>query len=638
MRWSVRHILLAYSVIILMTTVLLVGVVAYLTGKYAVEYLAQKTMSRQSQQLQEYTQSLLDSAIRPSRILSERLQPPPDRAQLASLYPEFRRLAHAYPELSYLSLGLEQSGDYIHIHRFSDRHLEEAYYRYQAAGKSLRTDFRLEGEQRIPLTRRVSDFDPRQRPYYVQARTASRAVWTPAYPFRTPSGPPELGVTLATPLKGASGELAGVVSADFTLASLTRYLRNLPLSVNSTLCLIEEVEPGRFRIIAHTNPKLVGKPIDDDPALAMAVRAIPLEQLQEDMQLATASGFLVSGAMLKRPDDPPWRIYGLTPQTDLMTPVYRSVWIGLGIALTGLLGAVWLSFRVARQITVPLTALTEQAEHLGERAFDATPGEPSHVTEINRLQEAILRMQARLQRQLSNSPAPESGSPTTIAVLAFDTQSIGLYRQNIAEAMGRFTPLIQERGSILQRGSFELVALWNEADQIEAAYRALQQCQALVRTWSGATSSPLLIALHHDPQASLSPGELQRLPRRLTTLNSVYGTQILITEALLQHPEAAAFLLTRPVETIRLESGETTLIREVLGLRREADETLLRVAELGEAFMECYLARDFVGAEEQARASLALRPNDPLMRRHLASALDFQRVPPPATWDGSRTL
>jgi hypothetical protein len=642
MRLAIRHILLTYSLIVLLTTVLLIGITAYFTGRYSVEYLAQKNMGRQSEQLQEYTQALLDSAIRPSNALAKRFETPPTREAMEGALLELRYLVHAYPELSYLSLSLEETGDYIHVHRFLDGRQEESLYRHRSDGQTIQRDVLVEKGQRLPPKKRLSRYDPRVRPFYLQAKKADQAIWTPAYMFVSPpDGKPELGVTLATPLKDASGKLGGVLSADFTLASLTKYLKKLPLSPGGSLCIVEEAEPGQVRIIAHTNPALVGESIARDPAMAMATKLLPAEKLYQEQGLTTVhrsqENFLVSGATLRRPGDPAWHIYGLTPRSELMAPVYQSLLIGLGVSLAGVLAAVWISFRVAGQITTPLTQLAQQAESLGRLNF--TPEKPttSSVKEIGLLQEAMGKMQQGLQNRLSNPSAP-APSPVTMGLLMFDTQNASLSHQDIATIMESFLPLLERQGSVFRRGSFEIAATWQGPDQVEAACRAVRQCQQLLQERLEAGRSPLQAVLHHSPNPGGSSTELMALLRRLAPLNAIYGTQILATEPLLRAAPSEAILLARPAEKLRIGSGETLVVEELLGLREESDELLRNLSGLGRSVMTKYLSRDFAAAESQARASLSLRPNDPLMRRHLANVLDLQRATPPDGWDGSRVL
>jgi HAMP domain-containing protein len=456
-----------------------------------------------------------------------------------------------------------------------------------------------------------------------------------------PDGKPELGVTLATPLKDASGKLSGVLSADFTLASLTRYLKRLPLSAGGTLCIIEETEPGNPRILAHTNPALVGESLARDPAMAMAEKLLSEERLQQQQELTTVyrsqEDFLVSGAILRRPGDPSWRIYGLTPRSELMAPVHQNLLIGLGVSLIGVLSAVWVSFRVARQITTPILQLTEQAENLALLSFAPEKPQESPLKEIGLLQEAMGKMQRGLQTRLSDQSDPVSG-PVTVGLLAFDTQNAALSHKDITEIVESFLPLLEGQGSVFRRGSFEIVAIWQGADQVEAACRAVRQCQKLLQERLGGGPSPLQAALHHSPAPGSSTTEIATLLRRLVPLNAIYGTQVLVTAPLLRAAPFEGSLLTRPAEKLRLGSGETLMVEELLGVREESDELLRNLTGLGRSVMEKYLSRDFAAAESQARASLSLRPSDPLMRRHLANALDLQRATPPDGWDGSRVL
>jgi hypothetical protein len=174
MRLAIRHILLTYSLIVLLATVFLIGITAYFTGRSSVEYLAQKNMGRQSEQLQEYTQQLLDSAIRPSSALTMRFETPATRDTLERALPELRYLTHAYPELSYLSLGLEETGDYIHVHRFLNGDQEESVYRHSPDGQTIQQDVLVRQGQRLPAKKQLSRYDPRVRPFYIQASPSGR--------------------------------------------------------------------------------------------------------------------------------------------------------------------------------------------------------------------------------------------------------------------------------------------------------------------------------------------------------------------------------------------------------------------------------------------------------------------------------
>ena len=64
----------------------------------------------------------------------------------------------------------------------------------------------------------MSSYDPRGRPWFVEARQSEHAVWSQPYVF---SASGSVGITLAMPLRERSGALWGVIGVDFALSSLS---------------------------------------------------------------------------------------------------------------------------------------------------------------------------------------------------------------------------------------------------------------------------------------------------------------------------------------------------------------------------------------------------------------------------------
>ncbi|HEY9615417.1 MAG TPA: PAS domain S-box protein, partial [Microcoleaceae cyanobacterium] len=104
----------------------------------------------------------------------------------------------------------------------------------EAAGK--RSQYSLDPQGETTQLRAIDDYDPRTRPWYRAAITAKQAVWSPIYPFM-PSG--ELGITAAAPIYTAQRELQGVMAVNFSLRSISNYLRNFKVSRSGQVFILE---------------------------------------------------------------------------------------------------------------------------------------------------------------------------------------------------------------------------------------------------------------------------------------------------------------------------------------------------------------------------------------------------------------
>ncbi|WP_129630162.1 ATP-binding protein [Candidatus Oscillochloris fontis] len=67
----------------------------------------------------------------------------------------------------------------------------------------------------------IQPFDPRQRPWYIQAREAGKTIWTDAY---VDANTGALATTCATPVYGSQGQLIGVVAFDLLLSTIQQDL------------------------------------------------------------------------------------------------------------------------------------------------------------------------------------------------------------------------------------------------------------------------------------------------------------------------------------------------------------------------------------------------------------------------------
>src|SRR5205823_4311993 len=89
-------------------------------------------------------------------------------------------------------------------------------------GKTVMDEFAVDSGGRLSPRRHEGDtgYDPRLRPFYRQAIAARARVWTDPYVFYDEGIP---GITCASPVYGADGELRGVLTVDFDLNALSAF-------------------------------------------------------------------------------------------------------------------------------------------------------------------------------------------------------------------------------------------------------------------------------------------------------------------------------------------------------------------------------------------------------------------------------
>ena len=79
-------------------------------------------------------------------------------------------------------------------------------------------------------------YDPRKRPWFIEALMNNEVIWTDPYIFFTDQKP---GITTASPVYNAKGELQGVVGVDITIDKLSTFLSKLSIGKNGKAFIVD---------------------------------------------------------------------------------------------------------------------------------------------------------------------------------------------------------------------------------------------------------------------------------------------------------------------------------------------------------------------------------------------------------------
>ena len=72
-------------------------------------------------------------------------------------------------------------------------------------------------------------YDPRIRPWFIEASKSSTLIWTDPYIFFTSKNP---GISTASPVYGKNGALAGVVGVDIEISEISDFIATLKIGDN----------------------------------------------------------------------------------------------------------------------------------------------------------------------------------------------------------------------------------------------------------------------------------------------------------------------------------------------------------------------------------------------------------------------
>ncbi|MBL8048264.1 MAG: adenylate/guanylate cyclase domain-containing protein [Chthonomonas sp.] len=557
-RVSLVSALLTAILVPLLATALVLSISTFLASRRSVSELNSALMSQAMRGLEERVGRMVDQATATADKLGpdlKSLQPANFEAKLGEFESELRVRA----DLTYISFGLE-SGEYAHVYRRPDGRLE----RQQCLG-GFRTDYIWRGA-REEVRRQATTYDPRERPYYQLAKAERRAVWTPVYKFITPTGQTELGVTFAVPILNQSGRLAGVLSVDFTLNTLSDYLRSFTLAETGYGAIFDRRTD--LAIVAHPARSLLGTPLAANPKLG----AIPIDILAGN--LATDFTFSYGGeqfsssvSVLKGRNSPPWGLLTVVPESELLGNIRRAE---RNAALAGLVAiscSALLGWLISRRVTKPLREITQDTENIRNLELDSDEQVQTSITEIATLASAVHDMKSSIKsfgkfvpgnyvRQLieSGEEARLAGEKVVLTASFTDIAGFTSLCEHMAPEdavmvlslyLTALTECVQKTGGTVDKYiGDEVLAFWRGEDHAARAVEAALLCQDAfaelatdmgqnLRIRVGISTGEAVVGTMGSPERLNYTviGDTINLGKRLESSCDALGAKILASEA-----------------------------------------------------------------------------------------------------------
>ncbi len=544
----------------------------------------------------------------------------------------------------------------------------------EGEGKARRDTwwFEMPDGSRTPARSRPLDYDPRTRPWYIDAERAKAPVLTEPYQFAQAN---VVGVSAGVPL----GQ-GGVIGFDFTLNTLSELIGDYRITPNSIImvasekgavfmeseaCKLERAQclsgEGEVRAAMREEVKRLagsGQRVERD--LALGGRDYRL--VVHDMPPNLGRRYLVAAAV---------PIVELS--ADSRALVHRAgaaAAVAIGLATAGaLLAALLLSRSIAR--------IAGKTERIRSLDFSDTTPVDSRITEIVRLSEAIERMRGGLEvfgryvsknlvHQIMRSPetAGVGGTRRDITVMFTDIEGFSRLSETmepelLTDRLSRYfdalgTAISAHRGTIDKYIGDSIMAFWNapelDPDHIVNACRAaLQACAAsnhLSEKWRGRGRPTFRtrFGLHTGPAVVGNVGARDRInytlvgavanqASRLEGLNKAYGTEILASGEIAK-ATADRFVWRYVDRIVAVGTTEQHEIYEPLG---EIDAAADHAEFLAQwrAGHSAYDEGRFEAALAAFRDAAALRPQDGPCRVFVERCTAFLRDGTPDGWNGT---
>jgi sigma-B regulation protein RsbU (phosphoserine phosphatase) len=238
-------------------------------------------------------------------------------------------------------------------------------------------------------------FDPRPRPWYINAKESNALIWTDVYEDAEGRG---LGITCALPFYGPDGEIAGVAGVGAFITDLHEIVVGTQIGVTGYAFMLNAA--GEIIIAEDLQRDEDGHFIrenlleDYDPDMRdIAARMVNGESGIEQIVVDGIEKFIAFHAL----ETVPWSIAAVIDVDEVIAPALKSessiidlkqsalnsidniiFFISLAVVAALLTVVLWVlraSDKLARGITKPISELTEGAVHIGE-------GDLEHLLDI----------------------------------------------------------------------------------------------------------------------------------------------------------------------------------------------------------------------------------------------------------------
>ncbi len=382
---SLEYLLIIPFVLQIVVTVSIVGYLSFKNGEKAVNDLANKLIFEISDRSNEYLKNYLEKPhiINQINTTAANLnQLPLDDWSLLERY--FWQQVKFFQSVNNIYLGT-QTGEIVGVDRLDNGQLVG-----KATEKFPQRAFYLLDDQgnRIKLWKTQENFDARIRPWYKAAVKAQKPTWSEIYTYANSD---VLGMTASQPVYDKNDNFIGVMAVDIILANISEFLRDIKVSNNGLIFIIEHsgylvassANQQEFTI-KNNNPNnnlQRIQAIDSQDKLTQQT-AIYLKEHFGDFHNINKHlniNFTIKGKkqflqVIPFDDNKglDWLMVIVVPESDFMEQIYNNNRTTIFLCIIALLISIIIGIMTARWVIKPILLLNKSAKMLAQGEWDKT--------------------------------------------------------------------------------------------------------------------------------------------------------------------------------------------------------------------------------------------------------------------------
>lgn len=537
----------------------------------------------------------------------------------------------------------------------------------------------------VGVERGPAEYDPRKRPWFEKALASDRVVMSPVYVFASTGRP---GLTLSHRAATDDGVTVGVAGADISLDSLSAFLAQKRIGKHGRVFIMD----GDGRLVGYPDAAKSVRQAGDKVELVKAAEvadSVVADSVRrrdagagDEFRAVLSDGkeYLVSFSAIPGTFGQNWTA-GVAVQLDeLIAPFGKASVQILTIGAAVVAVAIFAIFLFSRVLTRRLQQVVAETERIRGFDLDGEFSMRSRIIEIDDLVRAVAAMKnslacfgayvpkALVKRIVTSGAAIGIGGerrPLTIMfsdIRDFTAGTESMRPEDVLAGLSRYFEAVSRAihahgGAVDKYIGDAVMAMWNaptpDPDHVANACRAMLACRAAIRDIHVGGGSPVFtrFGLHTGEMVVGNVGSQDRmqyttlgsgvnLASRVEALNKVYGSQLLVTDAVANRVKDR--FLFRSLDRV-VPAGTTVPVEllELLGERDPDGEFPATPADFAMAdewgwCIALYRDRAWPRAQAAFEEFLRRHPDDGAARLYIDRCRKYAENPPPADWNGAQ--
>lgn len=524
------------------------------------------------------------------------------------------------------------------------------------------------------------NYDPRQRNWYVAAKSAGKNTWTNIYPYMFNQ---LLGTTTATPVYDKNGKLRGVFGVDLRLDFISKFITSevfsehgIPfiVTVDGKLIALPEMGASPERANLNNIHSL-------DVKMPWIVKSYEIFKKNGQSQFSfeyNGKIYLATYTLILYDLLHDWLVGIVVPEDDFTAALKKASEIDAIVGLIVLALGVFLISKLVTRIVKPIKNLVRETNKIKNFNLSGNEKVKSRIKEVMLLADAIQSMKAGLRsfqkyvpaslvRQLieTGENAIIGGTKKTLAILFSDVKDFTQISEKmepnelmayICEYFDELSKIISaENGTIDKYIGDSIMAFWGAPHAIDnycqcaarAALRITQRLNKLNKKWVESGRYPLItrIGIHTGDAIVGNVGSSERInytaigdainvASRLEEINKIYGTHIVVSQEIYEIIKDQFVL--RKIDCVAVKGkSEGHNIFELIA-ENKINHVEFDIDEYNKLFARGFLAyqqSEWDKAIVEFENCLKIFPNDSIAPVFIERCQEF-KLQPPKNWDG----